>query len=378
MQAVRSLEVSKPRDRARLRNQRGDLQGLCHAERQAAGAAAGQSVPAMRQRLAQICNARHMVRQLRLPAVPGRVRTREKVRTTPKIAPLGSATGVPPTSAANAVETCYRQRTQTRGARAALSRHARAGVDKPVRAKESTAPESVPTGLATSVPQTRAANAAETCQRRPTQTLGVTTAPSRRARAGVDLPARERECIVPECAPIGLATSVPQTRAANAAEAWQGRPTQTLGATTAPSRHARGGVGERAPAGMSTAPDVGPPGCAVSARASQVRLPAKSATSRAELRHKSDRPDQSYAQVAQGLVRTKELKLKSEVSRQVRKKLPATGAEPARTWLRPCEHAARPKRAARTSLAWSKRHYRSRRVGAAERKRPWQTCDVII
>ena len=101
-------------------------------------------------------------------------------------------------------------------------------------------PECAATGFATSVTHARAANAAETCQRRPTQTLGVTTAPSRRAR---DLPARERECVVPECAPTGLATSVPQTRAANAAEAWQGRPTQTLGATTAPSRHARGLIG---------------------------------------------------------------------------------------------------------------------------------------
>ena len=95
-------------------------------------------------------------------------RAREKVRTTPKIAPLGSATGAPPTSAANAVETCYRQHTQTRGARAALSHHARAGVDKPVHAKASAAPESVPTGLATSAPQTRAANAVKPCQRQPT------------------------------------------------------------------------------------------------------------------------------------------------------------------------------------------------------------------
>ena len=47
-------------------------EGICRT----CDTAAGQGVPAMRQRFAQICNARHMVRQLRLPAVPGRVRTR--------------------------------------------------------------------------------------------------------------------------------------------------------------------------------------------------------------------------------------------------------------------------------------------------------------
>ena len=327
-QAVWSLEVSKPRDRARLRNQQRDAQSL----RRTINAKPSAQPPA---KACQQCG--NALPKYATPApgattAPSRraragadTRAREKVHTTPKIAPLGSATGVPPTSAASAVKPCQRRPTQTLGLTAAPSRQARAGVDKPVHARESTVPEPVPTGRATSVTQTRAANAVETCQRQRTQTLGATAALSRHGRAGVTKPvhAREstrqrlpqldlqpvcrkhvqptRESTMPEPVPTGRATSVTQTGAVETAhadswcESWRGRPRRD-------EYCARSW-----------------PGCAASARARQVALPTASAVNEAEPCCAPDGQGQSVGQVVQSVFKAREqTKTSSQITEPTR------------------------------------------------------------
>ena len=183
------------------------------------------AVPAMRQRLAHICSAQHLVRQLRLPAVPAKKRTPRQ-----KSPHLGLQ------------QVCRQQAPQVRSSPVIhdqrrllvqqLPLPAMSGGCGQAHARESTTPISVPTGRATSVTQTRAANAAPKTAHADSWCNNCAFPPCQRG-CGQARP-RKGECHGSVC-PTWICNQCAANKCSHCGGDLPKTPTQTLGAAL--SRH---------------------------------------------------------------------------------------------------------------------------------------------
>ena len=146
-------------------------------------------------------------------------------------------------------------------------------------------PKTAPTGCAVSAQQRSAASAAKTCPHMPAVRLGATAVPSRRARADVGRPAHRRASSMPKGAPAGLATRVPRHSVPSVGKTCPRRLTLTLGAAAVPSRRAKAGVDSPARRqSLNTTPKECPAGHAKDAQRSKGRHGSASAASAAARR----------------------------------------------------------------------------------------------